>query len=167
VTLWSLWSPYAIPIAEDIGTWLGEKLAERSNDDSDQSNDNNSNNQGLPDSTVNTDLDDMSKAGSEPDPADKGGKLTRAGRAIDKHGKGARPGSSKFPPAQGSPETRNKIGQEQLDDILTDPDSTTTDLGRGGKQVTAPDGRAARFNPDGTFDGFVEVDGEDSSEAQE
>lgn len=98
----------------------------------------------------------MSNVGKALDPTDKGRKLTKAGRGIDKHGAGARTGDSKFPAAKGSPQTRNEIGQDQLDDILTDPGSSFEKLGRGGTQVTAPDGRAVRFNADGTFSGFVE-----------
>jgi len=44
--------------------------------------------------------------------------LTRAGRALDKHGN--RPGSV-FPLARGNAFGKNRQGQFHLDDILTDP----------------------------------------------
>ncbi|WP_437991057.1 RHS repeat domain-containing protein [Sorangium sp. So ce145] len=101
-------------------------------------------------------VDALSKAGQALYPADKAGLLTRAGRALQKHRTGGRPGSTKFPGAKGPPENWNKAGQDQLDDILASPGSTTKPLGRGGWQVSAPDGRGARFNSDGSFGGFVE-----------
>ncbi len=44
--------------------------------------------------------------GKEPDPADKRGELSRAGRALQKHG--SRPGSA-FPTATGNAESKNNI----------------------------------------------------------
>ena len=101
-------------------------------------------------------IDALSQVGRALDPADKAGLLTKAGRALQKHRAGGRPGASKFPGVKGPPGNWNQAGQDQLDDILTIPGSTTTPLGRGGWQVTAPDGRGARFNADGGFAGFVE-----------
>jgi RHS repeat-associated protein len=102
-------------------------------------------------------LDDLSRAGRQLDPSDKGGLLTRAGRALQKHRAGGRPGASKFPGVRGGPANWNAAGQDLLDDILTTPGGKTTPLGRGGWQVTTPDGRAARFNANGAFSGFIEV----------
>jgi RHS repeat-associated protein len=96
--------------------------------------------------------DELSAAGRVPD---RGG-YTKAGRSLQKHRIGGRPGSSKFPGVKGPPASWNAAGQDHLDDILTAPGSTTTPLGRGGLKVTHPDGRGARFNADGSFDGFVE-----------
>ena len=62
----------------------------------------------------NTGLDALSKAGQV---MDRSG-LTRAGRALDKHGN--RPGSV-FPLARGNAFGKNRQGQFHLDDILTDP----------------------------------------------
>jgi len=77
--------------------------------------------------------------------ADRGG-LTRAGRALEKHG--GREGS-KFPKATGNVGDKNAQGQEILDDIGTNPSSTVRPLGRGGWEVRDPSGRGARFNKGG------------------
>ena len=100
--------------------------------------------------------DAMSEAGKKLDPADKQGKLTKAGRSLQKHGSGSRRPDSPFPPARGNQNTINQAGQDQLDDILTDPNSTVTPLGRGGTRIDAPDGRGVRFDADGSFSGFVD-----------
>ena len=94
------------------------------------------------------------ESGKEPDPADKNGELTKAGRAIQKHG--SRPGSA-FPPATGNAESKNKQGQGVLEDIVNNPDSTTNEGNRfGGTDVIAPDGTGARFDSEGKFRGFLE-----------
>lgn len=92
---------------------------------------------------------DLSEAGKA---ADKGGR-SKAGRSAEK--KGSRPGSV-YPPTTGAPEEINEQGQEILDDMLNDPDSTIEVDDRGRTTVTAPDGRSARFNPDGSMQGFRE-----------
>ena len=61
-------------------------------------------------------LDQLSKAGQM---LDRNG-LTRAGRALDKHGN--RPGSV-FPKAFGDIANKNALGQYHLDDILTHPET--------------------------------------------
>ena len=48
---------------------------------------------------------------------DRGG-LTKAGRALDKHGNRS---TSVFPKATGNPASKNMQGQYRLDDILTHP----------------------------------------------
>jgi RHS repeat-associated protein len=98
------------------------------------------------------DLDAMAKAAAAPD---KGG-LTRAGRALDKHGAGQRSADSPFPAPKGGPASKNAMGQEQVEDILTHPDAEFTRLGRGGTSVRVPDGREIRFDADGRFAGFIE-----------
>ncbi len=95
-----------------------------------------------------------SSSGNEPDPADKRGELTKSGRALQKHG--SRSGSS-FPKATGNSESKNKQGQEILEGIVSDPESTSKEGNRfGGTDVTAPDGKGARFDQDGKFRGFLE-----------
>ena len=98
-------------------------------------------------------VDGLSESGKELDPKDKSGELTKAGRGLQKHG--SRSGSA-FPPATGNAASKNDQGQEVLDDILTDPGSSTEVDDRGRTTVTAPDGRSARFNPDGSMQGFRE-----------
>lgn len=83
---------------------------------------------------------------------DKGGR-TKAGRAFQKHG--SRDGSA-FPSATGTVDDHNDQGQKALDNILNDPGSTIETDGRGRTTVTAPDGRGAKFNPDGSMQGFRE-----------
>ena len=63
---------------------------------------------------------------------------------------------SAFPPATGNADSKNKQGQDVLDGILTDPGSSTEVDERGRTTVTAPDGRGAKFNPDGSMQGFRE-----------
>lgn len=99
-------------------------------------------------------VDDLSKSGQSKDPADKSGQLTRAVRALQKHG--SRTGSA-FPEAKGNPSQKNQQGQDVLDDILTTPGSTTKQGNRfGGIDIIAPDGRGARFDANGEFRGFLE-----------
>jgi hypothetical protein len=94
------------------------------------------------------------ESGKELDPADKGGELTKAGRNGQKHG--SRPGSV-FPTPTGDAESKNKQGQEVLEDIVNDPDSTTKKGNRfGGVNVIAPDGKGAAFDSEGKFQGFLE-----------
>ena len=94
------------------------------------------------------------ESGKELDPADKGGELTKAGRAGQKHG--SREGSA-FPPATGNAESKNNQGQGILEEIVNNPESTTTEGNRfGGTNVTAPDGRGAAFDAEGKFQGFLE-----------
>ena len=94
-------------------------------------------------------LDILSKAGQV---MDRGG-LTRAGRALDKHG--TRPNSA-FPKATGEPIAKNAQGQFHLDDILTHPQNKIYKDVNSGYEIYVPDGRGAYFRTDGTFRGFVE-----------
>jgi len=96
---------------------------------------------------------DLSDAGRQKDPVDKSGRLTKAGRALEKHG--SRPGSA-FPPAKGTPEEKNEQGQEVLDDILTDPGARITVEPGGRITVWDSQGRGAQWNSDGSFKGFRE-----------
>jgi len=79
--------------------------------------------------------------------------LTRAGRALEKHG--GRQGSI-FPKATGSIEAKNQQGQRILEEILGNPGTTTAPNNLGGRDYFAPSGRGARFNQDGSFRGFLE-----------
>ena len=92
--------------------------------------------------------------------ADKGG-LTKAGRAVQKHGD--RPGSA-FPKATGTPADKNALGQDIVDDILTDPTSTTAtkSTGRFGDvtdvRTDGGSGRGVRYDSDGNMIGLLEPD---------
>jgi uncharacterized protein RhaS with RHS repeats len=65
-------------------------------------------------------IEAMSRSGQEIDPADRGGELTRAGRALQKHG--GRPDSA-FPGPSGNAQQMNQAGQRTLDGILRNPGS--------------------------------------------
>lgn len=94
-------------------------------------------------------LDKLSRAGQV---NDRGG-LTRAGRALDKHG--GRTGSA-FPKPTGNPACKNMQGQFQLDDILTHPQSKSSINRFGGKDIFSPDGRGVRFDQENNFMGFLQ-----------
>lgn len=94
------------------------------------------------------------KSGSEKDPADKSGELTKAGRGQQTHGDRA---GSAFEPATGTPADKNVQGQKTLDSIVGSPDKVQESNGRGGTDVReSPDGRGARFDDKGKFTGFIE-----------
>jgi RHS repeat-associated protein len=101
-------------------------------------------------------IDRLSRAAAAPD---RGG-YTKAGRSLTKHGSGARPGNQKFPDSKGSPTQINRIAQEQVDDILSNPGTTVTNTSKGrfGPTIeyTAPDGRGLVFKANGEFLFFKE-----------
>ena len=94
-------------------------------------------------------LEELSNAGKV---IDRVG-LTKAGRALDKHGN--RPGSP-FPKVTGNSEMKNMQGQAQLEFILNHPNKKLILDGERGVEIYIPDGRGAYFRPDGSFRGFVE-----------
>ena len=97
---------------------------------------------------------DLLKTGNVLDAADKGGKLTKAGRALQKHG--GRKGSN-FPSVSGNPSSINKQGSKILDGILNNSKSTIKQGNRfDGFDVFSPSGRGARFDKEGIFRGFIE-----------
>jgi len=95
----------------------------------------------------------LSKAGKAIDPVDKGGKLTKAGRALQKHGGRS---NSAFPKPTGNPTNINKQGQKALDGILSDPSAKFTPNRHGGFDVRLPDGKGASFYQNGSLRGFLE-----------
>ena len=99
------------------------------------------------------DLTALRNAAIEPH---KGGPLTKAGRALQKHGEGSRSNESPFPKATGNDVAKSAQGDFQVTDILTSPDGVVTPLGRGGVEIRVPGGRGARWNADGSFSGFVD-----------
>ncbi len=99
-------------------------------------------------------LDTLSQTGAKTDSAVKAGNFTVAGRALQKHG--SREGSA-FPVAKGTPDQMNEQGQKILDGIVKTPGATVKEGNRfGGFDVIAPDGRGARFDPQGNLRGFWE-----------
>ena len=88
---------------------------------------------------------------------DKGGELTKAGRALEKHGSRA---GSVFERATGNVAAKNAAGQAVIEDILTSPGSRTVNITRGkwkgGVEVWAPSGRGVRYDADGNFVGLLE-----------
>lgn len=99
-------------------------------------------------------LDKLSKAGHE---IINPNGLSRAGRALDKHGN--RPGSV-FSKATGNEVSKNKQAQFYIDDILTHPNSKVRyfnhkALGRV-TDIQISDGYGVRFSENGKFIGFLE-----------
>ena len=93
-------------------------------------------------------------SGTQKDPADKSGDLTKAGRAQQKHGDRA---GSAFGKATGTPEDKNAQGQETLGSIVNSPNRADEPNRLGGTDVReTPNGRGARFDQDGKFTGFIE-----------
>jgi hypothetical protein len=96
-------------------------------------------------------ISSFSASGEELDPNDAGGNLTRAGRAFAK-------AKEVFGAAKGGSSAVNAAGQHALDEILTNPDTYEGTMNggnfAGGKVFISPDGIAAVFGPDGTFQYF-------------
>jgi hypothetical protein len=87
---------------------------------------------------------------------DRGG-LTKAGRALDKHGGRS---ESMFPRAIGNPNNKNAQGQFVLDNILTHPNSIIKQrLSKNYGNVIdiqIPLSQGVRYSIDGTFIMFLE-----------
>ena len=99
-------------------------------------------------------LKSLSKTGANIDPAAKSGNFTIAGRALQKHGSR---GGSVYPVAKGTPAQINEQGQKVLDGIVKAPGASVKEGNRfGGFDIISPDGRGARFDPQGNFRGFLE-----------
>ena len=98
-------------------------------------------------------VEDWALAAAEPD---RGG-LTRAGRALHKHG--SRLGSV-YPEPRGNPAAMNRVAQAIVVGILNDPSATfVRDSHRlFGKfiDIVVQDGRGLRYHHDGRFMGFLE-----------
>lgn len=106
----------------------------------------------LRDSTLNRAK--LSQSGSQLDPTDASGQLTRAGRALQKHSN--RPNSS-FPPTNGSPTNWNNAGQRELDNIIENPNSSIRYGNRhNGYDIIIPSGKGAAFDSRSIFRGFLE-----------
>ncbi len=101
-------------------------------------------------------LDDLSAAARV---ADRGG-FTAAGHALTKHARGQRAGSRLFPELSGGVDDINRAAQDIVDDILTNPHSTSTVLTRGrfkgGVDIFDPSGRGVRYDAGGNFVTFLE-----------
>lgn len=103
-----------------------------------------------------TALDDLADAAKA---IDRSG-LSAAGRALTKHAAGQRPGSSAFGRLRGSPAQINATAQEIVEDILTNPGTTSsvvrTGRFKGGTEFFDPSGRGIRYDANGRFVGFIE-----------
>lgn len=96
----------------------------------------------------------LSRSGSQIDPADKSGQLTRAGRALQKHSN--RPNSS-FSKTSGPPANWNNAGQTELSKILNDQSSQIKYGNRfNGYDIYRPNGQGAAFDNNNTFRTFLE-----------
>jgi filamentous hemagglutinin len=87
----------------------------------------------------------------------EGSGLTKAGRALVKHG--SRLGSI-FPKPTGNADVINQVAQTVVDDILYNSRKTIIKRYHAhfGKilEIKAPDGRGIRFDSNGNFIGFLE-----------
>ncbi len=103
------------------------------------------------------DPEPLVNAATAADPADKGGLLTKAGGALQKHT--LRPGS-RFPSISGNPSAVNQQAKEIVQSILSDPGKTAefSETGRFGRtlDVYGSNGQGVRYSADGkTFIGFI------------
>jgi RHS repeat-associated protein len=108
-------------------------------------------------------LIDLQRASESGEAPDRGG-YSLAGRALQKHA--GRPGTGAnwpTPPGTRNPQAWNTVGQDTLNEILTNPDSVAhLGYGRiGGAwqdtlDVRLPNGLGARFDLDGDFSGFLD-----------
>lgn len=98
-------------------------------------------------------IDRLAEAGKEPDR----GELTRAGRALAKHG--SRP-DSVFPQPTGTPSQINDQGQAFLERILKNPNKNVIKLPSGNIKIYNELGQGAHFTGDGKFIGFIEAQDE-------
>jgi len=90
---------------------------------------------------------------------DRGGVLTKAGRALAKHG--SRPNSAFISTLRMSASEINQTARDIVEDILTHPQSTLVRSERARYEgevfdVIAPDGRGLRYGSDGHFIGLLE-----------
>jgi filamentous hemagglutinin len=80
--------------------------------------------------------------------------------ALTKHAAkqrlGGTRGNGAFPPLKGNNQAINNLAQQQIDDILTHPQSVFQRLPKGGLEVRIPDGRGIRFNADNSFHSFID-----------
>ncbi|WP_412539548.1 ricin-type beta-trefoil lectin domain protein [Longispora sp. K20-0274] len=110
------------------------------------------------------DLEAASASGRRTDPADKGGELSVAGRSLQKKvGRDGNAAGWPTPAGKKDPKAWSRTGEDMLDEILTNPGSTT-ERGRGridGQwadviDIRLPNGKGARFNSYGVFSGFLD-----------
>lgn len=95
-------------------------------------------------------IDDLLKAGLQ---LDKNG-LTKAGRALQKHGDRA---GSVFPKSSGNAASRNQQGQDVLEGILKSTNQTTRSNRFGGTDIfDSNTGRGVRFDGNGNMRGFLD-----------
>ncbi|HMP60791.1 MAG TPA: hypothetical protein PKD86_15710, partial [Gemmatales bacterium] len=86
--------------------------------------------------------------------------LSVAGRSLQKHGAGARPGNRRFPAARGNPEQINAQAKKVVNDILSNPGTRRVERVRGRfgqtTEFIAPDGRGIVYDAGGRFLFFIE-----------
>ena len=104
---------------------------------------------------VNFDRQKLLNSGNQ---SDKGGELTKTGRALEKHG--SRIGSI-YPQATGNVANKNALGNKTLESILNNPNATSViryhAMYGNILEIKIPGGMGARFSADGsTFIGFLE-----------
>jgi hypothetical protein len=75
--------------------------------------------------------------------------------SLDKHGNRC---NSPFPRASGDTASKNAQGINQLNEILSNPNSRIVESSRGEIRIHSPDGRGAHFRSDGSFKGFLDYE---------
>ena len=108
--------------------------------------------------TVMRDAESLLVNANKLDPADAGGLLTKAGRALTKHNPTSRPGSV-FPIPTGNPQAINELANKVASEILRDTKRSVTPSADGGvffvRSMLYSNG-GLKFNFDGSFVGFLE-----------
>jgi hypothetical protein len=98
-----------------------------------------------------TAIDDLLAAANKPYNASN--EQSVLARAWDKHS--GRPGGT-FEPLKGNASEKNAASEAYLRDLLNNPDTTRTNLSRGGFEYRLPNGQGVRFNADGSFNTLLD-----------
>lgn len=79
--------------------------------------------------------------------------MSAAARAWEKH---AGRESGTFEPLKGNIAQKNESASKFVNDVLSNPGTTRTELSRGGVEYRLPSGQGIRYNSDGSFSGFLD-----------
>jgi hypothetical protein len=79
--------------------------------------------------------------------------LSVAARSWEKHA--GRPGGT-FETLTGGIEQKNAAARRFVEEVLTNPGTTRTEISRGGVEYRLPSGQGVRYNSDGSLSGFLD-----------
>lgn len=92
--------------------------------------------------------------------ADGKGGVPRSVQEMDKHATGQRSEGNKFPPLKGNKDTKLDTAQQQLTEIVTNPETREVPIAggkfKGGHYYVAPDGRGVAYDAAGNLKYFGE-----------